>query len=501
MPSRACSGRACRSCATSIGLGEPANRNLTVIEASSQEIGGFAGAYDQTSGQVQVSYLADPFVILHEAAHLWFNDALASDRWIEEGFASYYAEQAVLAIGTVDHAPQLSERLLEAAVPFNDWVAAGVPSSATDAYLYAATLDVARDIADAAGPAAMRKVWQSGSAGTAAYQPLGRGVPETQAGPLDWRRLLDLLELTTGRSFQATWTGSIVTPTQLPLLNQRLATQDVYRELVSLAGNWTLPPEIRRYMSNWQFDQASGALDEARQVLRQRALIDSGAATELTTPPATLERVFENGSALAAASEARSEVAALGDLAAARQAQTANKDASGFLIGADPNAQLAAAREAFARGDLQAAVSQAQSAQKAWAGGYAAQLVRLLGLLAGSLGLLLLLAVSVWTMARRSKGLEGLAGAASGVSTQVPAVSHARSADARAESLADGIAAIAGSKSRSDTRHGLPWRRAGRRVGGEFRRLGRGRRRGGRRNRRAEGVRRASRPGRAPRRI
>ena len=41
-------------------------------------------------GMVEVAYYADDFVVLHEAAHAWFNGALLADRWANEAFASYY---------------------------------------------------------------------------------------------------------------------------------------------------------------------------------------------------------------------------------------------------------------------------------------------------------------------------------------------------------------------------------------------------------------------------
>ena len=39
------------------------------------------------------------FVVLHEAAHAWFDGSLLADRWASEGFASYYALRAAKAIG------------------------------------------------------------------------------------------------------------------------------------------------------------------------------------------------------------------------------------------------------------------------------------------------------------------------------------------------------------------------------------------------------------------
>ena len=44
-------------------------------------------------GKVEIAYYADDFVVLHEAAHGWFNGALLADRWANEAFASYYATE------------------------------------------------------------------------------------------------------------------------------------------------------------------------------------------------------------------------------------------------------------------------------------------------------------------------------------------------------------------------------------------------------------------------
>ena len=146
-----------------IGLGDPTTKTLTIEEATTQGIDGFSGEYDPTDSLAKVSYFADPVVILHEVAHMWFNDDLASDRWIDEGFASFYAEQAVLQLGLPDHAPALSASLMPAAIPLNDWTAAGTPDTATEAYLYGASLEVARRIVAIAGMDGMSQVWAAGS--------------------------------------------------------------------------------------------------------------------------------------------------------------------------------------------------------------------------------------------------------------------------------------------------------------------------------------------------
>ena len=394
-----------------IGLGDPIGTTLTVEEASTQEVNGFSGAYDEASGQVYVSYFADPFVILHEMAHMWFNSDLVTDRWIQEGFASYYAEQAVEKLGYTDHAPVLTDRLRQAAVPFNDWVTAGESSSATDAYLYGATLEVAGQIAALAGPDGLRGVWQAARSGKAAYQPAYAAQTEILSGrSTDWRRLLDLLERTTGRSFVGIWREWVVDPSQASQLQQRSTALTAYAAAQSAAGDWDLPPEIRRSLDTWQFDQTTAFIDQARDVLAQRDQIAADAANEQTTSPPTLRTAFERSGLIVASTEATNELAVLDELSAASQARTAGGAAAPLgLLGVDPQTDLASARDAFAKGDLGKAMSLATSARTAWQGADTAGQIRILGSLCVLGGVLLLLALFIWTRGYRRRRQTALA--------------------------------------------------------------------------------------------
>ena len=57
----------------------------------SRDAGGYVGLYDPAAGRIEVAYWAGQPVIVHEAAHGWFNGSLLADRWANEGFASLYA--------------------------------------------------------------------------------------------------------------------------------------------------------------------------------------------------------------------------------------------------------------------------------------------------------------------------------------------------------------------------------------------------------------------------
>jgi tetratricopeptide (TPR) repeat protein len=381
-----------------IGLGDPTGSTLTVTEATSEEIGGFAGSYDTATGQVQVSYFADPFVILHETAHMWFNTNLASDRWIDEAFASYYAEQAVLKLGLVDHAPVLTSTLMQAAVPLNDWAGSDQPSSTTDAYVYGATLEVARRIATLAGNDGLTAVWALARSGKAVYQPVSGAASEVAAGPLDWRRFLDLLEQTTGRQYTSIWSQWIVDSSQAPLLVQRAQTRSAYADLLTAAGTWGAPPDVRAALESWQFDNAESLIERAQTVLSQRDQIRVDAAREGVQPPGTLQTKFATGSVTAAAVEATDEQAVLALIDAARRAEADSQGDTRILglLGTDPAADLAAAGKAFESGDLGQALTLASRAQSAWEGANGTGQARLFGISAMLGGAALLGLLAFW---------------------------------------------------------------------------------------------------------
>ncbi len=71
------------------------------------------------------------------------------------------------------------------------------------------------------------------------------------------------------------------------------------------------------------------------------------------------------------------------------------------LLGNDPSSLLAAARQAFADGNADRAASLAESARAAWAGAKGIGQIRILGTAAGIAGVLLLLALLVWTRSGR----------------------------------------------------------------------------------------------------
>ncbi|HEX5589741.1 MAG TPA: hypothetical protein VFX65_05585, partial [Candidatus Limnocylindrales bacterium] len=360
-----------------IGAPWPFDEPLTVAETLTRGGGGYVGVFDPGQTLIQVSYLASPGVILHEAAHGWFNGRLVADRWIAEAFASLAAERAAAALGLAIESPELEDALLDAAFPLNAWPPLGEATRAEDDYGFAASLALAREIAALVGDEALRATWAAAAAGVPAYQPARRSAtePGTESGapPPDWRALLDLLEENAdpdvAAELERIWRRWVIRTEDAALLEARAEARDAYEAAVAAAAPWSLPRAIRDAMRSWQFEAALGLMRDADAVMRQRAAVEEAAAADDLRPPDTLRVAFEGAGGLpSAAAEAAAELAAIAHIRAAEAARIAEPgpfDRLG-LIGLDPDADLAAARAAFEAGDQDRAVAAAAEAQATW---------------------------------------------------------------------------------------------------------------------------------------
>jgi hypothetical protein len=376
-----------------IGVDYPVSGRLSVEEAATSRLGEYAGIYNRVTGVIRVRYDADGFVTLHEAAHLWFNGDLFEDRWIGEAWAEFYGVTAGRRIGASGSTFELTDALRDARIPLNDWGAIGVESLETEDFAYAATYELARRIAGRTDLAALREVWQAADSAEMAYQPIhpraaaAQGVPFGLAG---WQQLLDLLEERTGVSYADLWQEWVVTDNQQAQLAARQSARHAYAQTAAAAEDWELPESIRADMGAWEFDAAREGLDDAAAVLADRDAIESAAAELALTPPDSLQAAFEGmGGLAAAATEADEEREALTVLAAASgelDTEPGIVEAIG-LLGTDPEAELATARDAFESGELQQATTAAERVVDARQGADATGRVRVV--IAGGAVLLL----------------------------------------------------------------------------------------------------------------
>ncbi len=342
---------------------------LTVQESVSRSTGGYAGVFDPSSGEVEIAYYADDFVVLHEAAHAWFNGSLLADRWSNEAFASYYAAAAALDLKHKVEADVLTDALQAARIPLNGWGPVGTEDVAREDYAYAASLELARQIAKRADAAGLRAVWADASDGLGAYQPVGGGE-ETVDGPPDWRGLLDLLEARTDATYDDLWRTWVARPADLALLDARTAARERYAGILAAVRDWRLPKPVRDALRAWRFDDATRLIDEGEDVLALRQRVERAADAADLIAPSALRLAFEDDDGFEDATiEATAELRTMDRYVAAttlRPPQITPLLTLG-LWSETPETDLIGARDAFARGDLEGSVAASDEAAASWA--------------------------------------------------------------------------------------------------------------------------------------
>jgi hypothetical protein len=181
--------------------------------------------------------------------------------------------------------------------------------------------------------------------------------------------LLDLLESETGARYDDLWRTWVARPTDLPLLDQRTRARARYDAVVAQAGDWPLPRPVRDAMRNWRFDEATALLDQAAAVLDARARVDAATARAGLIAPAALQLAFEDADGFEDASaEAAAELETIQryeDAVALRPTGTDVVRDLG-LWGEAPEADLVAARQALAKGDLEQSVAASSEAAASW---------------------------------------------------------------------------------------------------------------------------------------
>ena len=361
-----------------IGVPWPIDGQLVLEESLTRGTDSFAGLFDPSAPRIEVSYAASDVIILHELAHAWFNGSLVADRWAAEAFASYYADIVAVRLGLAATPLEPVDPAAAVAIPLNAW-GEGEPPEA-EAYAYAASLELARAIADRIGADNLRRTWSLVAAGVAAYPPdpavdplADPATAERAAGPPDWRALLDALEQQAGQPLDDLWRTWVARPEDLSALDERGPARLAYGQSLQAALPWRLPPSIREAMRAWQFDVAADLSSQAQAVLAQRSALEESAAAAGVTLPDRLRQAFEGTGGLdAAAAEAEFEQAIVDAVATAEAARPTTTDPGEQvmifvgLIATDPEGRLALARTSLTVGDIETAYVAALAAEAAW---------------------------------------------------------------------------------------------------------------------------------------
>lgn len=348
------------------GLDWPVVGPLRVTESATDSLEGYAAFYDPgESGvldEITIGEDPDEAVIVHEAAHAWFNDGLLTGRWINEGLADAYAARAMEALGSQPPAPTPVSRDTPIAFALNLW---GPPARiederghAREAYAYDASRHVLDTLIDEIGVSRMAAILEAAAKQEIAFI----GEPRTETHTLladfrDWRYLLDLLQQR-GGSEQAselfeTW---VVADVERPLLADHEAAVARYDRLIDAAGGWRPAHAVRSQLARWAFEEVDRELDLAEAALARRAEIVPQAARLGLDDGGALRSAWEGAvvSYDRVVSLAEAQLETLDAFEAARAVVAAERStlvAIG-LLGSEPESSLVAAADAYRTGDL-----------------------------------------------------------------------------------------------------------------------------------------------------
>jgi hypothetical protein len=359
-----------------IGLPYPISGALNVSEHAYQHLGAYAGFFIAGINTIEMRFDADPFTALHEASHVWFNHGLSADRWLIEGFASYYAEVVGTSLGEELVTSELTDEIREAAFPLVAWNDPGTEEVAREDYGYAASHELARQLAELAGPDALQAVWEA-----AADDELAYGVHPAEEGlrrvpnPDDWRRFLDLFEGASEADFDPLWREWLLTDREAEILPEREDARDAYRATEAAFGAWHMPRSTRSEMEGWDFDDATAELARIDILIADHADMAERAEALSLEPSEEVGDLLGSDGIEEAVEELDRQEQALGSLEStvSRLAQERELIEEIGLIGrADPVDGLNAARAAFEDGD-EAATEREADAARALASGAAAE--------------------------------------------------------------------------------------------------------------------------------
>ena len=360
-----------------VGLPWPIAGPLDVTEAYTPSLAGYAGFYEPPPAtgdlaRIEISEDPAPLVIIHEAAHAWFNDRLFQERWIDEGLANTYASLVLARLGDPPADPDPVQRGEAAAFPLESWPAPGAitdrPTQLAEAYGYDASWTVVRQLVAEIGPDRMQEVLKAAAAHQIAYagRPSREALPLTGGG-VDWREFLDLLEQIGGAhdadALFATW---VLPASDAGLMAQHEAAVQRYAQLLTAGGGWLPGAGVRVPLATWDFALATTRVAEAGAVLQLRQRIRGQATALGLTVPAALQASYESatGELTATLALADDELTTIGVISSAHAAVTADHDpfVSIGLLGSAPQAALDGAGRAFAAGDDVAARAAAGTA-------------------------------------------------------------------------------------------------------------------------------------------
>jgi hypothetical protein len=398
-----------------IGLEWPVERDLDVRERYTPALEGYAGIFFTNEQRIDISEDLDPVIIVHEASHAWFDEALFTDRWVYEGLAEEYASRVLTELGRDPGLPaERPDPDDPGYIALNTWsfpeVIRDEETDDRERYGYQAAYWVMHGIVEQVGVDGLRAAFEGADRSLTAYP--GGGPPEVVSRSDGWHRFLDLVEPIHEPDtdmIDELLRDYVLRDNDAADLVERDAAREAYRGLVATGDGWLPPWYVREPMGEWRFDLATTRIADAAEVLELRDRVDEAAAALGLDPGGALETAYEATTETFDGSRQLGErqLAALASLADAdaRLAGATDPLAQLGLIGETPRAPYDTARAAFERGDLDAAVAAAAVAAAAVTGAAAVGQQRLVMAVAVVVALCILMLVLGLVVRRRRRRL------------------------------------------------------------------------------------------------
>ncbi len=281
-----------------IGLEYQEETTLLVSESAHVNQAGYGGWYIESENHVEIGEFVDPDLVLHELAHIWFNDELFTSRWMSEGLAEIYAAEAAVRAGLAesldvrelvlpgrrDDLQRLNQWRFVTATDFDDLDDWGHYEDVG----YSFSEWFFQRVVDEVGFEALRDVISSMADHEIAY--VGEPEPETEEWFGGWRGFLDMLEEQAGSEQATELFADYVTDQDL---TERADAREEYQRIQDVADGWELPVFIREPMARWRFEEAVESMSAVGPLIDSRHEIE-GKLTELDLEvDPTLEDLFE----------------------------------------------------------------------------------------------------------------------------------------------------------------------------------------------------------------
>ena len=349
-----------------------------VSEVYTPLLEGYAGFYDPDTNEITISEDLDDLTIIHETSHAWFNKSLFTERWITEGLADEYAARVLRGLDRGYPGPPASNPQEKAAFPLSDWAPPAairdVESQDRESYGYAASWSLMRRIVDLVGEQGMRAA--AGRRRRGHHGLSGRGAPRAEpdaratgvVSSTSCRAMVVTVTPPAGPRSPTWWRRSRSTTVNGSSCRPALPRGVAYVELVKAGGEWAAPVIVRMAMDGWDFGGVTevdgpGGWRPCDPRPDRRAGRCGGPATRART-----EADYQDAGSIAelavVADGAVRSLAVLRQVAGASDVAEAPRDwlTEVGLEGADPASEVAAARAAWERADLEAAEAAAGDA-------------------------------------------------------------------------------------------------------------------------------------------